>query len=61
MGLWRAKALRVEVQGRRMPRFSEPNDGQRQPQQAFQPCLLLLAGDDSGARTEIEVPFSSRW
>ncbi len=50
----------MEVQGRRMPRFSEPTQGERPPRQAFQPYLHLLAGDDSGARTEIAVPFSTR-
>lgn len=60
MGLWRARALSVEVQGRRMPRFSEPGDGERPPRQAYQPYLHLLAGDDSGARTQLEVPFNSR-
>ena len=60
IGLWRTKVLRVEVQGRRMPRFNEASEGARAPRQAFQPFLQLLAGDDSGARAELSVPFDKR-
>lgn len=62
IGLWRTRVLSVEVQGRRLPRFTEPskNGAQPPPMQQFQPYLQLLVGDDSGARTELSVPYVSR-
>ncbi len=51
----------VELQARRVPRFSGPAPKVgRPPARAFEPQLHLIVGDQSGARTEITVPYDRR-
>ena len=60
-GLWRACVDSVELQARRTPRFSGPAPQVgRPPARAFEPQLHLVVGDQSGARTEITVPYDRR-
>lgn len=63
VGLWRARVDSVDLQARRMPRYTGPaGPGQpgRQPMKSFQPQLHLTVCDDSGARSEITVPYDRR-
>jgi hypothetical protein len=60
VGLWRAEVLGKEVIGRRVERFSERQAEGRPPRYAVQPTFAMLVGDDSGARTEVMVPYDRR-
>lgn len=48
----------VELQGKRNPQFTATGKGERKPlRPRYEPLLCLAIGDDSGARSEITIPF----
>jgi len=58
MGLWRAAIMEVEVVMKLEPRFQQPY--QRATAGREERLLRILVGDDSGARSQLSVPYQKR-
>ncbi|KAK9820153.1 hypothetical protein WJX72_006741 [[Myrmecia] bisecta] len=60
VGLWRAEVLEVDIVQRPQARFTERTVRGRKSRFPGEPFVRLLVGDQSGARTEVIVPYERR-